>query len=243
MKHSGLHHPLARGCALAFLLASGSARADSSGMDWIATAYVWAAEIRADAHDRSVALAFADVVDKLDIALMGRVEAQGDDFGGFVDVVYMSISDRVSRPVADFRGEFDMTLMDLAFVWSPTEGRYSGPEVYGGMRYMGPDFELQVQLPQQPPIQTGLDASYTDFLLGGRYVAPINDDWRLVFSGDLSAGDSDGTWSLAGYGIYRNGPHRFYGGYRHLEADFEAGADVEVHTSFSGPVLGYGFAF
>jgi hypothetical protein len=160
-----------------------------------------------------------------------------------VDVVYMSISDSASRPVADVRAELDMTLMDLAFVWSPTEGRYSGPEVYGGMRYISPDFGLRVQLPQQPPIQTGLDSSYTDFLLGGRYVAPINDDWRLVFSGDLSEGDTEGTWSLAGYGIYRNGPHRFYGGYRYLEADFEAGADVAVDTSFSGPVLGYGFAF
>jgi hypothetical protein len=243
MKHSELHRPVARGCALALLLAAGSARADSSGMDWIATAYVWGAEIGADARSRSVDLSFSDIVDKLDMALMGRVEAQGDDFGGFVDVVYMSISDSASRPVADLRAELDMTLMDLAFVWSPTEGRYSGPEVYGGMRYISPDFGLRVQFPQQPPIQTGLDTSYTDFLLGGRYVAAINDDWRLVFSGDLSSGDTEGTWSLSGYGIYRNGPHRFYGGYRHLEAEFEAGSDVAVDTSFSGPVLGYGFAF
>jgi len=97
--------------------------------------------------------------------------------------------------------------------------------------------------PPEPTLNAGIDKSYTDFLLGGRYVAPINESWRLVFSGDLSAGDTEGTWSLAGYGVYRNGPHRFYAGYRHLEAEIEARGSERVDMSFSGPVVGYGFAF
>jgi len=48
-------------------------------------------------------------------------------------------------------------------------------------------------LPQPVVIRTGIDKSFTDFLVGGRYAAPINDSWRLVFSGDLSAGDTEGT--------------------------------------------------
>lgn len=77
------------GCCSAVVLAaaSGSARGDSSGMDWLAVAYVWGANISADVADRSVDLSFSDIVDKLDMGLMAHVEAQGDEFGAFVDVV------------------------------------------------------------------------------------------------------------------------------------------------------------
>jgi len=245
MKHSDRNHRIAQGCALALLLAAGSARADSSGMDWLGVVYLWGADIGVDVRDRSIDVSFSDVVDKLEMGFMGHVEAQGDDFGGFVDVVYMSVADSRSIGPASLRGDLDMTLMDLAMVWNPAPERFTGPEVYGGFRYLSIDVGLRATLlpPPEPPVSTGIDKSYTDFLLGGRYMAPINDSWRLIFNGDMSAGDSEGTWSLAGYGVYRNGPHRFYAGYRHLEAEVEARNSERVDMSFSGPVLGYGFAF
>lgn len=245
MKHCNRNHGVAQGCALALLLAAGNARADSSGLDWLGVVYLWGADIGADYRDRSIDASFSDVVDKLDMGFMGHVEAQGDDFGGFVDVVYMSVSDSRSIGPATVRGELDMTLMDLAMVWNPASGRFAGPEVYGGFRYVSVDAGLQATLlpPPDPTVNAGIDKSYTDFLLGGRYVAPINDSWRLVFNADLSAGDTEGTWSVAGYGVYRNGPHRFYAGYRHLEAEVEARNTERVDMSFSGPALGYGFAF
>lgn len=245
MKHSNRRHRVAQGCALALLLASGSARADSSGLDWLGVVYLWGADIGVDYRDRSTDASFSDVVDKLDMGFMGHVEAQGDDFGGFVDVVYMSVGDSRSIGPASLRGELDMTLMDLAMVWNPASGRFTGAEVYGGFRYVSVDAGLQVTLlpPPDPTVNAGIDKSYTDILLGGRYVAPINESWRMIFSADLSAGDTEGTWSVAGYGVYRNGPHRFYAGYRHLEAEVEARNSESVDMSFSGPVLGYGFAF
>ena len=141
--------------------------------------------------------------------------------------------------------DLDLTLMDVAAVWSPAAGRFTGADLYGGFRYIGTDFGVRAQLtpPPDPPLSAGVDTSYTDFLLGGRYVAEVNDRWRLVFSGDLSAGDTEGTWSLAGYGVYRNGPHRFYAGYRHLDVEMDGSNGVRVQTTFTGPVVGYGFAF
>lgn len=245
MHHSSRNPRVARGCALALLLAAGSARADTSGLDWLGVVYLWGADIGADYRDRSIDVSFSDVVDKLDMGFMGHVEAQGDDFGGFTDLVYMSVSDSRSIGPASLRGELDMTLMDVALTWSPNAERFTGPEVYGGFRYLNIDTGLQATLlpPPDPTVNAGIDKSYTDFLLGGRYAAPINENWRLIFSGDLSAGDSEGTWSLAGYGVYRNGRHRFYAGYRHLEAEIEARNSERVDMSFSGPAVGYGFAF
>lgn len=234
------------GCgAVALAATAGAARADSSGMDWLGVVYLWGADIQVDAGDRSVDASFSDIIDKLEMGFMGHVEAQGDTFGGFVDVVYMSVADGRSIGPVSARGELDMTLMDVAMVWNPAAERYTGVEVYGGFRYIGVDFDLRATLtpPPDPTFRTGVDTSYTDFLLGARYVAPINDQWRLVFSGDLSAGDTEGTWSLAGYGVYRNGPHRFYAGYRYLTAEVEGNAGRRVDQTFSGPAVGYGFAF
>lgn len=229
--------------AVALATGSGAARADSSGMDWLGVLYVWGADIGVDYRDRSVDASFSDVVDKLDMGFMGHVEAQGDGFGGFVDVVYMSVSDGRTVGPLSARGELDMTLMDLAMVWSPSAERYTGLEAFGGIRYLSTDADVRLTPPAGPPVTAGIDNSYTDFLVGGRYAAPINENWRLIFSGDLSAGDSEGTWSLAGYGVYWNGRHRFYAGYRHLEAEIEARNTERVDMSFSGPVVGYGFAF
>ena len=231
--------------ALALSVSTGAARAESSGMDWLGVVYLWGADIQVDAGDRSVDASFSDIIDTLEMGFMGHVEAQGDTFGGFVDVVYMSVSDSRAIGPVSARGELDMALMDVAIVWNPSPERYTGFDVYGGFRYIGVDFDLRATLtpPPDPTFRTGIDTSYTDFLIGGRYVAPINDRWRLVFSGDLSGGDTEGSWSLAGYGVYRNGPHRFYAGYRHLEAEVKGNAGRTVDQTFSGPAVGYGFAF
>lgn len=229
---------------LTLAAASSTARADASGLDWMGVVYLWGANVGVDARDRSANFSFGDIIDKLDMGFMGRVEAQGDDIGGFVDVVYMSVSDgRTAGPVSA-RGELDMTLMDLAMVWSPGAERYTGTEVFGGLRYLTTDFGLRATLPPPlEPLTGGIDKSYSDFLLGARYVAPINDNWRLSVKADLSAGDTEGTWSLGGFGVYQSGRHHFFVGYRHLEAEVATGRGERVDMSISGPAVGYGFAF
>jgi hypothetical protein len=246
MKQSVRGRLTALGGALAALLAAGPARADSSGMDWIGVVYLWATEISVDSRDRSVDIAFSDIVDKLEMAFLGHVEAQGEDFGGFADVVFMGLGNRESRQAADLNTDLDMTLMDLALVWSPSAEPFSGVEVFGGLRYIDVDFGLVVDPvpPALPDVRTGIDKEYADVLLGARYAAPINEHWRLVFGADLSDGDTEGTWSIGGFGVYRNGAHRLYAGYRHLEVELAAqGGDERVKQTFSGPAIGYGFAF
>ena len=232
--------------AISLALAMGTARADSADLDWLGIAYLWAADIGIDTRDRSVNVDFNDVVDKLEIGFQGHVEAQADEFGGFVDVVFMALGDNSSRPLVDINSDFDMTAMDLALVWSPGPERLTGIELYGGLRYI--DMDLDVVVDPVPPgpadIRTGIDKSYTDFLAGARYIAPLDERWRLTFSADLSGGDTEGTWSVGGFGAYVTGPHHFIVGYRHLEMEFEARGRVErVEETFSGPLIAYGFSF
>jgi hypothetical protein len=245
MKHSDRNQRVAQGCALAFLLAAGSARADSSDMEWLGIVYVWAADIELDARDRTLDIAFSDTVENLEIGFQGHVEAQAGDFGGFVDLSFMGVGTNEVDQGIRINTDVDMTAMDLAFVWSPEEESFTGIEVFGGLRYIDTKIDLVIdpEPPGPPVLQTGVDKSYYDLLVGARYAAPINDQWRLVFSGDLSGGDTEGTWSLAAYGVYRTGPHRFYAGYRHLEMDLKGGTGETFTETFSGPALAYGFSF
>lgn len=232
-------------CVWGLLASTSPALADSSGMDWLGIVYVWGTDISVDAEHATIDVDFSDVVDKLEMAFLGHVEAQADDFGGFVDVVFLGVGDNSSREFVDLNSDLDMTLMDLAAVWSPAAERFSGIEAFGGLRYIDVDFDLVVDPvpPALPTARTGINQDYSDFLAGARYAAPISDHWRLVFSGDLSGGDTEGTWSLSGYGVYRNGPHHLYLGYRHLDVELEAGDGRRIRQTFSGPAVGYGFAF
>jgi hypothetical protein len=236
---------VAGGCALALWLAAGPAQADSADLDWLGIAYLWGSGITIDAREQSVGIDFDDLVDDLEIAFMGRVEAQGDDFGGFVDVMFVGVGDRESRTLADVNVDNDVTAMDLALIWSPGTARATGLELYGGLRYVNNDFRIVVDpLPPGPPESVGgSDKSYTDALLGARYLAPLSDHWRFTVNADLSGGDTEGTWSLGAYGSYLMSQHRFIVGYKHLEMELESGGGDELTVTMSGPVLAYGFAF
>jgi len=224
--------------------AASPAAAASNDYDWLGIVYVWASDISVDVKDRTLNASFSDVLDKLDFGIQGHVEAQGDEFGGFTDFTYMSLSDTTSRTAAEFRSSLDMTAIDLAMVWSPGAERMTGTELYGGLRYIRNDLGLRIDPvpPALPEQRSGLDSSYNDLLLGARYIAPLSDRWRLMVNADLSGLDTEGTWSLGLYGVYRAGQHRFIAGYRHLEVELEAGG-TRATTTYAGPTIAYGYAF
>ena len=239
------HRPISAGLgALVLTLGSGAARAASPELEWIGIAYVWAADIGVDSRDASIAVDFEDVIDKLEFAFQGHVEAQADDFGGFVDISYLSVGDNREADLTRINADLDMMLMDLALVWSPASESFTGAELYGGLRYVDADFGLVADFPVGPPLETGIDKSYYDLLVGARYITPLNDEWRLTFTGDVSGGDTEGTWSLGAFAGYRTGPHHFIAGYRHYEMEVEAAHGEErVKQTFTGPLVAYGYSF
>jgi len=243
--HIGLRTAIHAACGVLSLSLAGAARAESSDMDWLGIAYVWGSGITIDAREQSIGVDFNDLVDSLEVGFMGHVEAQGDTFGGFVDVLQINVGDRESRPLVDLNVDNDTTSMDIALVWSPGAERLTGTELYGGLRYVSNDFRIVVDpIPPGPPESIGRsDKSFNDFLLGARYIATLSERWRMTVQADLSGGDTEGTWSLGFYGSYAMGQHRFIAGYKHFEMDLEGGGGDDLSVTLSGPVLAYGYRF
>jgi hypothetical protein len=236
---------VAVGCGLALTLGAGSASAESSGMDWLGIVYLWAADIGVDTRDVNLDIDFSDTIDKLEMGFQGHMEAQGDNFGGFVDISYMAVGNNNNLPNVHLNSDLDMTAMDLAMVWSPGPERMTGFEVFGGLRYIDTKFHLVIDPapPGPPTTESGIDTTYTDFLLGARYSMPLNEHWRLFFTGDLSEGETEGTWSLGAFGSYTTGQHHFFAGYRHVEMDLKGSTGESVTETYSGPAIAYGFSF
>jgi hypothetical protein len=236
---------VAAGCGIALALGAGGARADSSGMDWLGIVYLWAADISVDTRDVNLDVDFSDTIDKLEMGFQGRVEAQGDDFGGFVDVSFMGVGNNNNLPNVHLSSDLDMTAIDLAMVWSP------GPERSRGSRRMAAcatSIPISIssfdpEPPALPTVETGINTTYTDFLLGARYGMPLNEHWRLGFGGDLRKARTEGTWSLYAFGSYVTGRHHFYVGYKHVEMDLKGSTGESVTETYSGPAIAYGFSF
>jgi hypothetical protein len=232
-------------CLLALTAASGAAQAASDDYDWLGIMYLWAADIGVDTRDASINVDFSDTIDKLEMAFQGHVEVQGDDIGGFVDLSFIAVGDNSQRANAHLNSDLDLTAVDMALVWSPGAERVTGLEVFGGLRYIDTDFSLVVDpdAPALPDIRTGINTTYTDLLAGVRYGAPFGNNWKLIVTADASAFDTEGTWSLGTFAVYRTGPHRFYAGYRHFELDLKGSSGQKVTETLSGPAIAYGYAF
>ncbi len=89
------------------------------------------------------------------------------------------------------------------------------------------------------------DRDFTDFLLGVRYMFAFSNNWSMATRGDVSFGDSEGTFQLEALVRYAVGKKRNHGillGYRYKEAEFEEGG-LEEDYEFKGPAVAFNFRF
>jgi len=240
--------------ALAILLLSAGstpALARDPGWDWMIEPYLWGASIGTDMRTfepptsaDSDSSFYPDVIDKLDGIFMVRVEGRNDRFGMFADFLYLGLGDDTQHRVLSTRTDLDARLLDAAFSMRFGGERYSGLDVFGGLRWIDLDMTVRFE-PDNPAFEPRtLDAGrhYADFLVGARYAWQLSERWGMNVRADGSLGQTEGTWSASLMGNYLTGNGTWMFGYRYMEA--ELGNDnSDVKLSLSGPLLGYAFRF
>lgn len=222
--------------------------ADDEGWDWMVAPYLWAAsigtDVNADAPPAGTDSDFSDIIDKIDGAFMARLEGQGDHFGVFADVLFLSLADDSDRALSHTESDLDAWLLDAAGVWNPGHDRSRGLGLFAGLRYVDVDLSVRVD-PINALFDTatiGTNKSYSDLMIGARYTWALSERWRLTLRGDGSLGDTEGTWSASAIAQYRTGNGGWLFGYRHLSVEIETG-DSNTEITLSGPAIGYGFSF
>lgn len=228
---------------------SAAARAaEGEGWDWMVAPYLWAAtidtDIRTETPPADNESTFSDIIDKIDGAFLLRIEGRGDHFGVFTDLIFLGVADDSDRPLSHTESDLDTWLIEAAGVWSPSDDRTRGLDLFAGLRYVDVDLTVEVD-PINPLFDTATVAtnrSYSDFMAGARYTFAFSERWGLTLRGDGSFGDTEGTWSASAIVQYRTGNGGWFFGYRHLSVEIETG-DSTTEITMSGPAIGYGFSF
>jgi len=234
------------------VLLSGSAAAaqDDDQLAWSVTPYLWASDTSLDISLRDSGIGggteikFNDLLDVLDAAFQIHVEAGKGSWSGFADLTYIETSDTANRPLLAIDSRNKQTVLDAVVAYWP-DGVGSQLNVFGGLRYSGFDDRYRFSLGTDPLLERRSTKDYYDALLGLRYRFDLSERWALLTRGDVSFGDSEGTWLVQGLFAYTLGErrlNRIVFGYQYKEAEFkDAGLNTEF--AYNGPMAGFNFRF
>lgn len=234
------------------------------------TPYFWAAEIKGDATLRGrtgpVEVGFSDLLDNLDIAFMGRLEAWKGEWGLFLDGLYMDLGAEFTTPRGLVSADMDVKMTILEFglgyhLWETQVGKEGSQklsfDLLGGGRYINLEGELDVRTngPLSDIIAVGRTfrgrQEWVDPIIGGRLKWGINEKLaaavRFDFGGFNIGNGSNLTWNLvAGIDYKLKENMSLKAGYRILDIDYDSGSgnkEFGIDAQFRGPIFGLTIKF
>jgi hypothetical protein len=227
--------------------------------DWQfgAEVYFWGASIGGtSATGGDVDIGIADLLDNLDMAIMGAFGARKGKWMLAADVIYLDVSEKndgqITLPVGpgvNITGDADVKLKGWIVTpsvrYSLIENEKVSLNLLGGARYLWLDAEIKVET-SGPLGNRQAKASDSgdvwDAVVGVNGQVELADKWYLPYYLDVGTGQSDLTWqAFAGVG-YRFKKLDALLGYRYLDWDFD---DNEVFDdlNLSGAFVGAKFWF
>jgi hypothetical protein len=231
-----------------------SAKASES-WEWALTPYLWMPSVSMDLNTKAppggvgTDSSFPNILDDIQGGFLFHVEGQGERFGMFGDVMWLSLGK--GRDFADFSTDtnLDASIWELAGVWNVEPERFDGLELLFGVRYfdVGLDIEFDPVNPIYSNIKLDGGSHYLDYMLGVRYIGSFSGNWGYVLRADGSWGDTTGTTNLAGNLTYKTGSGSWAFGYRYLTTGLKAenktvntlNPNLDLDITLSGPQLSY----
>jgi predicted secreted protein len=217
----------------------------ASGWTFAVTPYVWmssmSGEVKYGSLQANFDSSFSEILDHLDFAAMGTVEARYDRFSVFSDLLYMKLSAdaKVERfgLEADFGTEILQWTPAVAYSIAKTERGHF--DVLAGARVWSVETSLNVS---DTNSQKGLDrdhsATWVDAIIGVKGQYSLTDSVFLSGWAMVGGGSSDYNWDLLGSVGYKfNDRFSAMAGYRAQGIDFEKGSFV-FNQVLQGPIIG-----
>ncbi len=227
--------------------------------------YVFATDVSGDLEvgnfSTDVDVSFSDILENLDIGVLGLVEHRSGDWMFILDLAYLSLE-------ADNKASNGMASVKIGTeaVQSIVEG-FIGHRLYkkleknktkyaidvlAGARYVNIDLDTSANvsaLGTGAKIALDSDIDFIDPVIGSRFRYNINKTWGISIYGDIGGFGigSELTWQaicLVNYNIEND--YRIYAGLRYLHFRYEddtALGNLEWEANYSGPVIGFAKRF
>jgi len=252
--------------------AAGEPPADTGpGWEFTLAPYLWGAglegSVEGDGVSSDIDVDFSDILDELDVGVLGSFEARRGKLAITSNLVYLKLSPEGERPTSPrlpgaspgsfgVRVTADLLIFELRPTWEvfslplfgEADPRRIALDLGAGARVMWLDEHVHVKLePGVPlgPFSRRFDETidWVDFVGAARVRARLTEKLGLVVAGDYGGFDigssSHRTWSLQGFLSYRLGEHwDLAAGWRTLEFERKA-VDLEM----AGPLLGAVYRF
>jgi len=202
------------GFAGALLLASGAAAAGSAD-DWqyAGTIYLWGAGINAEtARGSTVDIDFNTLVNNLNMAFMGAIEARRREWSLVADVIYLNVGGdgqgTVAVPIApespvlvdvDADVKARAWILNLHGAYNLLTSEQASLDVLAGARYLEMKIDFGVDLsaePGQATIRRSVSDNVWDGVVGVKGRVNLADRWYLPYYADVGTGQSDLTWQV-----------------------------------------------
>ncbi len=239
--------------------------AERNALHFEASPYLWAAGMKGSTGARGVEadidVGFDDIVEDLDLGLMGVLELRKGNWLLLLDGVYMKLQDEKSRSwtgpgglataTADLEVTPEMTMIAIAGGYRINADNVA-VDVLGGARYTKVDMEFRLTTTTAGLFPGGVrtvsaDESWWDPFVGVRIVIPFAEKWAGVLYADYGGFGvgSDSTYQVLA-GVNWNFSKHFSAklGYRYLYQDFEDDDNGFVWDMKAyGPYIGLGIRF
>lgn len=240
---------------LALLVASWNASAAfDDGWSYRLTPYLWGSGLKGSvatlvpAPPAEVDVAFSDILDNLDFALMAIFEARSGNRIGFTgDIFYLGLSADVETSGPFFSGgeyEQDFWALGGAVTYALVDDAGTFLDLSLGVNYFDLDNELRLTEGLLSSRRIADDDSWADAVVGLRGRAMLNERWFLAGRASVAAfGGSNSFWDLyGGIGYAFNDRFSAVAGYRYQQLDREK-SDFLFDVEMSGAIIGVGINF
>ena len=213
--HTFRNQLLAASCTGALLLGPMGASAAGSADDWqyAGTIYLWGAGINAEtARGSTVDIDFSTLVNNLNMAAMGAIEARRREWSLVADVIYLNVGGNdqgtVSVPIApgspvDIDVDADVKarawILNLHGAYNLLTTEQASLDVLAGARYLEMKIDFGVDLsaaPGQITVRRSVSDNVWDGVVGVKGRVNLGDRWYLPYYADVGTGQSDLTWQV-----------------------------------------------
>jgi len=225
--------------------------------DWVfdIAPYGWLAGLKGNVAqfglpDVNVDFTISDVLDNLDIALMGLGQVRNGRFSAFADLVWARLSNDANTPHGIIANKLDVTVKDLMFTAAAAYSIYYDDSanldlVLGGRLWsVNTDIELKGGLLYGKDFSDG--ETWVDPLTGVKGRVTLSPDFFLTGWGLIGGFDADHDrlmWDLfGGLGYKFNDWGSVVAGYRAVSVDYSNDGFV-YDVVQQGPLVGVDFRF
>jgi hypothetical protein len=194
------------------------------------------------AGSSKIDLSFSEILDELDIGIMGMFEARKGKFALWSDVFYSRISTSVDTPGpfydgADYEQKLGYTSFGVSY--RVVENEWLELDALAGVRFFFLDNEMDLNGGILPAENSQYDENWYDpFLSVKTNVALTEKLYFTGWAGMAVGGESESSYDFfGGLGYKFSETYSAVAGYRHLEVDYEQG-DFLFGVEMSGLLLG-----